>query len=268
MLKIILYNFVVLVGFCFVHNLLMAQGRIIIKNENIAKSEKEAILVLPGFGSKIFGTKSIFREFKDSGYDIFIPKYISRKSIECSVRNLESFMLKHELKKYKKLHVFSYIFGSWTINNWISKNGKNNIKTIVYDRSPLQERAPAVLLKDSPLLARILFGKVMKDFCDSKYLPVSDTSISVGILIETFSTKLIYKHRETAMQFGEFRFSPENFNQNYVDFCFVPLNHDEMYKDLEVFGPDVIHFIKNSVFTNTIKSNRVPKDPFSKFKKQ
>jgi hypothetical protein len=122
-----------------------AQGRIFIESSSILKTEREAILILPGFGSKIFGTKKIAKFFKHKGYDIYIPKYISRKSVEKSVENVDRFISKHGLKDYKKLHIFSYIFGTWTINLWINKNGKCNISTIVFDRSPLQERAPAAL---------------------------------------------------------------------------------------------------------------------------
>ncbi|MFM7683988.1 MAG: hypothetical protein ACKO7P_14785, partial [Bacteroidota bacterium] len=95
---------------------LLAQGRIFIESKSSSKAQREAILILPGFGSKVFGTKKIAKFFQYKGFDVYIPKYISRKSVEQSVVNVDEFILKHGLKEYKKLHVFSYIFGTWTIN--------------------------------------------------------------------------------------------------------------------------------------------------------
>ena len=144
-----------------------AQHQFVSIPDSIPKSQKEAILILPGFGSKVYGVKKIAAYFKKSGYDLFIPKYISRKSLEKSVETLNHFILKHGLKAYKKIHVLAYIFGSWTINSWVDKYGACNISTIIYDRSPLQERAPAALIEDSPILSKILFGNAMKDFCET-----------------------------------------------------------------------------------------------------
>ena len=44
-----------------------------IENNSIPISEKEAILILPGFGSKIHGVKHIKNFFSHKGYDLFIP---------------------------------------------------------------------------------------------------------------------------------------------------------------------------------------------------
>jgi len=75
-------------------------------------NEKEAILILPGFGSRVQGTKHIADFFFNKGYDVYIPDYIARKSINNCVNNLDKFIIKYKFKEYKKIHVFSYIVGS------------------------------------------------------------------------------------------------------------------------------------------------------------
>lgn len=249
----------------FFNQVLLSQGRIYIESTSGPKAQREAILILPGFGSKVFGTKKIAKFFKNRGYDVYIPKYISRKSVEQSVKNVDRFVLKHGLKEYKKLHVFSYIFGTWTINLWIKEHGKCNIATMVFDRSPLQERAPEALIKDSPLLAKVLFGDVMSDFCNTSYLPINDTVILKGIFIETYATRLINKHKKTALKNGPVTFDVQALNQSYTDFCYIPLNHDEMYQQLDVFGNEVIRFIKDGSFSSNIKQNSFLENPFVKF---
>lgn len=245
-----------------------AQGRIFVESSSISKAEREAILILPGFGSKVFGTKKIAKFFKNKGYDVYIPKYISRKSVEQSVENVDQFVFKHGLKEYKKLHVFSYIFGTWTINLWIKEHGKCNISTMVFDRSPLQERAPEALIKDSPILAKVLFGDVMSDFCNTVYIPINDTAILKGIFIETYATRLINKHKKTALKNGSVTFDVQALNQSYTDFCYIPLNHDEMYQQLDVFGNEVLNFIKDGSFSTKIKQNSFLENPFVKFEKK
>lgn len=247
---------------------IFAQRTAYVLNPSQPKSQKEAILILPGFGSKVFGTKKIRKYFKFQGYDLYVPKYISRKSVDKSVDKLDLYIQDHGLLEYQKLHVFAYIFGSWTINEWINKKGRNNIQTVVYDRSPLQERVPAALVQESPVLSRVLFGKVMFDFCKTPYRPLTDTTIFKGICIETFATKLINKHKKVAVDTKRINWSADSLNQTYNDYWYLPLNHDEMYWDLTIFGAEVLHFIKFHTFSEKAKSNRISEDPFIKFIKK
>jgi len=98
----------------------------------------QALLILPGFGSKIFGTRALKQFFKQGDMPVYIPRYISRKSIRLSINSLERYYQQKGLGEYKQLHVLSYIVGSWTLNQWIADYGKRNVKTIIFDRSPLQ----------------------------------------------------------------------------------------------------------------------------------
>lgn len=226
--------------------------------------EKEAILILVGFGSKIQGTKKIAEFFFNKGYDVYIPDYIARNSIEKCVDNLDKFIIKHHIKEYKKIHVFSYIIGSWTLNNWINKNPENNIATIVYDRSPLQERAPYALVKDIPFLIRLASGKIMKEFSLTKYPPIQSEKIGIGILIESRPTKLIIKHKKSALSLGPINWDVSNLNQSYYDKFYTWLNHDEMYYRFDIIGGEIFYFIKYHKFTDSAKREPFAEDPFAK----
>jgi hypothetical protein len=117
-------------------------------------------------------------------------------------------------------------------------------------------------------LAKGLFGDVMEDFCNTAYLPINDTSISKGIFIETYATRLINKHKKTALKNGSVTFDVKALNQSYTDFCYLPLNHDEMYYELEDFGNEVLNFIKKGAFSPEIKQNSFVENPFVKFDKK
>lgn len=234
----------------------------------VSTEKKEALLILPGFGSKINGTRALKRYFKKAEMPVYIASYISRKSISKSTENLEQYYETHKLSQYDELHVMAYIIGSWTLNRWILQHGKRNIKTIIYDRSPLQERAPTILIKDLKLVNAILFGEITRDFINTPYPSLVDTSINMGIFIETYATNIVRRHRETALALGPLRWDAESLDQQYDDVAYIPLNHDQMYTKPQEFGQEVFYFIKNDHFSNGFKLNTPVQNPFIKLKKR
>lgn len=231
------------------------------------KNEREAILILPGFGSKVHGTKDIAETFFKGNKDVFIPDYISRKSIHQCALNLHAFYKKEKLNEYKKIHVFSYIVGSWTLNDWITFNPNHNIASIVYDRSPLQERAPYALVEDMPFLIRIISGPIMKEFANTPYAPMKDSSINVGILIENKATKLIHKHKKSAMKKGPVQWEVDSLYQTYTDFTYIYMNHDELYTEIEKTVTEILAFIENGKFSANARREKHIEDPFKSFLK-
>ena len=256
----------IIILFCYLLPLTISarKDRIYIANPTVLLSEKDAILILPGFGSKIQGTQKIADYFFNKNYDVFIPDYISRKSIAGCVKNLDVFITKHSLKKYRKIYVFSYIVGSWTLNNWIINNPENNISAVVYDRSPLQERAPYALVKDIPILVKMISGKVMKEFSKTPYPSVSNQKMNVAIIIESKATNLLSQHKKSAMSLGPISWDAEKLNQNYHDKFYTWLNHDDMYTRFDITGSEILYFFSNSKFTDSAKREPYLEDPFIK----
>lgn len=230
--------------------------------------KKEALLILPGFGSRVNGIGALNRYYKKADMPVYIAHYISRKSIEKSVVNFNKYYKKHHLADYQELHVMAYIIGSWTLNQWIIEHGKGNIKTILYDRSPLQERAPTILMRDMRLINFLLFGKITHDLIVTPYPVVKDSSIVKGIFIETFATNVVRKHQKTALSLGPINWSPEALLQPYTDVTYIPLNHDQMYTMPQSFGAEVFNFIRNGHFSPSIKKNIPVENPFIKLKKR
>jgi hypothetical protein len=257
----------IVILFCYFLTLSISarKDKIYIANSSVMLGEKDAILILPGFGSKINGTKKITDFFFNKQIDVFIPDYISRKSIAECVKNLDGFITKHNLKKYRRIYVFSYIVGSWTLNNWIINNPENNISAIVYDRSPLQERAPYALVKDIPIIIKMISGKIMKEFSNTQYPSISNDKMKVGIIIECKATKLISKHKKSALSLGPISWNPEKLNQNYNDDFYTWLNHDDMYTRFDITGNEIVYFFANGKFTDNAKREPYLEDPFIKY---
>jgi hypothetical protein len=231
-----------------------------------AFAHKEAVVILAGFGSKYHSLRSIKHQFGVYNYDVFVPRYISRQSIDQTISNFADFWKKEKLDNYDSVHVFAYIVGSWTINSWITANGPANIATIIYDRSTLQERAPYVLVKDMKLVNFILFGPVMQDLIDTPYPAIDHPEIEKGILLETYATNTVRKHQETAAAPGPYCWNISCFGQSYTDFRYVPMNHDQMYTHPEVFSEAIIYFIENGYFGSYFYGTKPVADPFIKHK--
>jgi hypothetical protein len=232
-------------------------------DEKIPRAEKEAIVILSGFGTKLEGIKDIRDYFSGKGYDLFIPHYIGRDSIGECVSNWDTFFNRHYLSEYKKVHVFSYIVGSWTLNKWLKKNSRPNIRSIIYNRSPLQERAPYALVNDSPLLIRMLSGRIMREFANTPYPSVPNDSTNIAIIMESRATPLIRKHKKTALSLGEIDWSIASRKQDCDDYLFTLNNHDDMYHDFSVIGPEIFQFIRTGKFTEKAQRTKPEIDPFT-----
>ena len=90
---------------------------IVIENPEIARSEKEAILVLPGLGDGRKGRKHQQRFFQNKGYDLFIPDFHDRKSFDGSLENLVQFFETQKLREYKKL-LYTWNYKSLFNQGW------------------------------------------------------------------------------------------------------------------------------------------------------
>lgn len=227
---------------------------------------KEALLILPGFGSKYHLLHKIKKTFKSTPYDVFVPRYIDRGSMRETLKNFDKYWKKHGLNRYQKVHVFGYIVGSWTINSWIAQNGRANIATVVYDRSTLQERAPLVLVQDMKLVKFFLFGNVVKNLLETPYPLQLDTCIRHGMLLETYATNTIRKHKKTADSMGPYCWEVSCFEQKVDDYRYIPLNHDQMYTHPEIFAEAFLYFIENGNFGSHFQTVHPVDNPFIKYK--
>jgi len=236
----------------------------IISNPTIPKAEKEALLILVGFGSKTHNVKKIATYFSNKGYDLFQPDFICRKSIAKGISKLDDFVEKEGLKSYKKLHVFCYIIGGWTFNQWLTNTRLPNLASVIFDRSPLQERAPKALMIDLPIIIRLLVGNVIRELAETPYPPMNKGAVKIGILIETEPTKVILNHKKAAATIGPLKWDVASLQQEYDDYCYVPLNHDDFYSTFELIGSMIFPFLKEGVFpieANRIKPTNNPLQP-------
>ena len=243
-----------------------SQNIISVDSPSVKRGEKEAIVILPGLETSKKGRKTLNKFFAHQGYDVFILDYIDKNSFQGTVQYVQRFFEENKLNEYKGLHIFSFLLGSWAFNTYIKSHPLNNIATIVYDRSPLQERAPKVAMLKHPFLARLAKGKVLADFEKIPYPSINKGNIKIGLLIESKATWFIRLFKKATLSLGEVSWDAKDLKQEYDDIDYIWLDHDQMYTRVDVTSPEVLYFIKNKKFSE--KSMRKPfdKDPFKKYK--
>lgn len=221
----------------------------------------DALLILPGFGYRPDGERvlrSLAPSIAAEGIDLYVPTYISRKGLTTSRAALQQFAREKRLDQYERLHVFAFIAGAWTINPLVQQDGFPNLATVVFDRSPLQERAPRIAAEKLPLLAWIRYGSPVFEVARTPYPPLTSTGVNVGLMVETMATPFISRHAETARAYGPLQFGCAELNQRYDDCLYLPLNHEQLYVRFQELWPELLAFIRTGRFTRT--ADRTPPD--------
>jgi hypothetical protein len=227
-------------------------GSIVRPSLSPSRPGTDALVILPGFGYSRHAEKAL-RSLEPSmaaeGVDLFVPTYISRSGLGKSAAQLEQFIRDHRLEQYERLHVFAFIAGAWTFNPLAATRRLPNLATVIYDRSPYQERAPRIAAEDLPLLTWLRYGSPVFDVARTPYPPLASTDVKVALIVETKPTSFIKQHENAARRYGPFRFECDAFMQHHDDCMYVDMNHDEVYVRFAEIWPEIFTFIRTSRFT-------------------
>ena len=181
--------------------------------------------------------------------DVYVADHIHRQSIDASAEKLHTFIESYNLHRYETVHVFAYIMGTWVLNRYLTRPDSLSLTSIIYDRSPYQELAPRLIIELFGLPTRLLGGSVIADLAHSPYQPMKQQNIRVGLMIEQNPTRLIQTFRwYVNLRQWQINWNIEALGQRYDDACFVPLNHDQMYRNFDTFIPQARHFYETGHF--------------------
>src|SRR5215831_4014193 len=89
-----------------------------------ARPNRDAVLVLPGFGygrgdGKAF--REIARKEAPAGLDVYVPDYMARGGLEDARHALRGFIHAQRIDRYERVHVVAFIAGAWTVNPLIDR---------------------------------------------------------------------------------------------------------------------------------------------------
>jgi len=231
----------------------------------------EAFVVLRGFGYSA-AAERVLRALEPAiaaqGMDLYMPDYISRSGLDDSRKNLQRFVQDRGLARYERLHVFAFIAGGWTLNPLVAAGGVPKLATVIYNRSPLQERAPRIADERLHFLTWVRYGSPVFDLARTTYPPLTASGVRVGLVVETSPTSFIRDHEQTARSYGAFRFECDAFEQRYDDCMYVNLNHDELYLRFAEVWPEVLTFIRSGRFSSAAGRTPPRGDPLAPLTRQ
>ena len=231
----------------------------------VDKSEKIALVILNGIGDSKKNRKIQLDFFRDKGMDVYIPDYKQRSSLDESLYKFSVFYDNYEIDSYKEVNFLCYIIGGYVLNRYIELNGKKNIRRIIYDRSPIQERAARLGADKLPFLSRVKYGQLLFDFSEVSLQPLSDdTDLEIGVIIENQATHLMRIFEKSSYKYGKYSFDINDIEDNYDDFFHTWLDHELMYRRFDVIGAEILYFYREGIFTKKAKRKKYDWDPFNK----
>jgi hypothetical protein len=234
-------------------------GPIVKPSLSPSKPKRDALLVLPGFGYGRSGQRalrSLTPLLASEGVDLYVPTYLTRSGLAKSRAKLERFIRDNRLDRYERVHVFAFIAGAWTLNPLVEQRGLPNLASIIYDRSPFQERAPRIAAAELRLLTWVRYGSTVFDVARTPYVPITRPGITVALMVESTPTSFIRRYEKPAREYGPFHFNCNSFLQQFDDCLYLPMNHDELYLRFAEIWPELLRFIRTGRFSGT--ANRTP----------
>lgn len=228
-------------------------------------AQKTALLIMNGFGGSKAACKAQLVFWRDQGMDVFIPEVLLRPSLETSSEAMDVFMSTHHLEDYKEVKVICYIAGAYLLHTYLVEHELPNITSIVYDRSPMQERAPRAVIQKAPLLGKLSKGRVLEDLSVAEWPePPVRPSISKGLMIENRATSLMRFLEDECMAMGPLNFDWRSMDPDADDAFHIALDHDMMYRRWDLLGAAVLQFFETGTFPSELSRERLAENPFDK----
>lgn len=204
----------------------------------------QSLLILPGLGGGDRARARMLAWGERQPFAVHVPDYHRRAGFEATVEALADYIHAQRLDRVHNLSAFCFILGGWTLNRYLAEHDLPGLRTVVYDRSPYQERLAATFAERFPWIGRIRFGRLLRDFAATPYPPLPGRDRRVGLVVETRATRLarlLVRERDLSCD-------PLVFGQRYDDAIELPLDHDAMYTRFDEVVPDVVHFIRHGRF--------------------
>jgi hypothetical protein len=232
------------------------------EGETIDRSERTALLILPGLRIRNKGKRAIEEWVETVPYDVYVPDYFLKESLDATIEQLHHELESYQLDTYREVYAWVYILGGWTLNLYLQKYPLDNLTKIIYDRSPLQEQAARIVIERIPSLINMVMGQTLKDFRDTPYPSLDAADRKIGLVIETRASPYVRWHTEEVIPVEEENWKPNAFNQDHIDYCYVYLHHLEMYYSFHQIGDILLHFFETNQFPNDVQRTYNGKDPF------
>ena len=263
-MKVFLLNGIFGIAFIGVFNPVFADHWVY-QDTDRALSEKTALIIMNGFGGNKSACKAQLAFWKEQGMDVFIPEVLLRPSLASSSVAMEEFVEEYRIAEYAEVRSICYIAGAFLLHAYLESHALPNLKSVIYDRSPIQERAPQAVIEAIPVLGTWLKGNVLRDLSEAVWPPPLDSATIVkGLSIENRATGLMRWLQDEAEALGPFEFDWKAIDGQASDAFHVALDHNMMYTRWDILGGPFLHFFAHGVFPEGLSRLPLTAHPFDK----
>lgn len=226
----------------------------------------ELVVLIPGLGDNRHSRPcldELAETVADRGYKVVIAEYQQRSSVEASAEALTDFIAAQHPESYPKVHVMAWILGTWALNDAMKAQPIPNLASVVYDRSPTQERAPAAVVRVGRPFVWLMFGRLVRDLSRTPYSSwIPSAGVQVGLYVENRATDLMIRLRRIGERMGPLHYEPESFQQEHADITYSTLDHDRLYLRHDVLWPELEHFFRQGRFSEEARRTPMEGDPW------
>jgi hypothetical protein len=226
-------------------------------------NEKTALMIMNGFGGAKAACKKQMAFWQEQGMDVFIPDVLLRRSLELSSEAFDAFVENYGISAYAEVRVICYIAGAFLLHTHLESHELLNLKSIIYDRSPTQERAPQAVMEAIPALGMLRLGKVLRDLSVVTWPnPPSSKNIHKGLVIENRATKLMRSLEDECRSMGPLEYDWHAIDSSAADAFHVALDHNMMYRRWDVLGDACLYFFAHGLFPSDLPREPLTDNPF------
>lgn len=215
---------------------------------------EELVVLVPGLGDNRHSRpcmEALAPVAAEQGYHLVVADFQRRRSVEASAEALAEYIASQQPERYERVHFVAWILGGWALNQMLAEHEVPNIASVIYDRSPTQERAPAAVVRLGRPFVWVMFGRLVRDLSRTPYpawTPTGDAK--VGLMIENRATKLMVRIRRVGESYGPLDYDEDSFGQVHDDAYYTPLDHDRIYLRHDMLWPEWSHFFAHGRFTD------------------
>ena len=214
--------------------------------------DREALVILVGITADEFKRQSVLQFFTDrSPFETFLPKLRQWMGVRAASWALHKYL---ETTvgggKYARVHFLNYISGGVMFRYVANRWSLPNVGRVVYDRGPIQEEVPVILVRKYWKLPLMIGrGKMLTDLSGDwlDRLPFPPSDGEQGLLVERGVSALAQSLHLSSDSIPAERWNHDRLLPGAHDVLAVPESHDDVYTSPK-FLSAALGFLQHGAF--------------------
>ncbi len=218
-------------------------------------STKQALVILVGITADEMKRTSVGRYFeRNSDFDVYVPNMPQRFGVRVCSRWLRRYLKNTvHVENYDRVNFLNYVSGGIVFRHELSRRPLANIGRVIYDRGPIQEEVPRVLVrKHTRFLLSLFKSQMISDVAGNWIyrLPYPPSMGEQGLMIELGATFMAKDLGINEEDIPPEAWDPECMLTGADDVIRMPESHDDVFSS-PAFLSLALRFFASGKFAET-----------------